>query len=144
VRRPPGRAKPDAASDGGGGGGACAALAPTPTAGLAGLRLPHVASTCFKYFVGMFQVFYEDVTKVDRDVAYIVRIVHVCCKCLFPMFHYFLDVYCNCVYADVFMHMLQVFYLDVAYVCNCFSSVFYVCFACVLGACFECFSCFRT
>jgi hypothetical protein len=37
--------------------------------------------------------------------------------------------YCMC-----FTHMLQAFYLDVAYVCNCFS--------CVSGACFECFNCF--
>jgi hypothetical protein len=34
--------------------------------------------------------------------------------------------------------MLQAFYLDVAYVYNCFSSVF----AFVSDVCFECFSCF--
>jgi hypothetical protein len=133
VRRPPGRAKPDAASDGGGGGGACAALAPTPTAGLAGLRLPHVASTCFKYFVGMFQVFYEDVTKVDRDVAYIVRIVHVCCKCLFPMFHYFFRrilqlCLCRCFHAYVASILLGR--------CICLQ-LFFKCFLCVFCMCFR-------
>jgi hypothetical protein len=34
--------------------------------------------------------------------------------------------------------MLQVFYLNVVYVCNYFLSVF----ACVLDACLECFNCF--
>jgi hypothetical protein len=33
--------------------------------------------------------------------------------------------------------MLQVFYVDVAYVCNCFSCIF----ACVSGTYFEYFSC---
>jgi hypothetical protein len=37
-----------------------------------------------------------------------------------------------------FTHMLQVFYPDVAYVCNRFSCVF----VCVIGACFECFNYF--
>jgi hypothetical protein len=41
--------------------------------------------------------------------------------------------YCIC-----FTHMLQVFYLNVAYVCNCFSCVF----ARVFIACFKYFSCF--
>jgi len=48
--------------------------------------LPHVTSACFKCFrcfVGMFQVFHADVAKVDRDVAYVAMIVHVCCNCLF-------------------------------------------------------------
>jgi hypothetical protein len=53
--------------------------------------------------------------------------VHVCCKCLFTMFHMFfgrmlqvcLSRCCMC-----FIHMLQVFYLDVAYVLQWFSSVF--------------------
>jgi hypothetical protein len=60
-----------------------------------------------------------DVAKVYRDVAYIAMVVPLCCKGLFPMFHLFfrrmlqvcLSKYCIC-----FTHMLQVFYLDVAYV----------------------------
>jgi hypothetical protein len=54
--------------------------------------LPHVANACFKRlrcFVGMFQVFHVDVAKVNRDVVYVAMIVHICCKCLFPMFHLF-------------------------------------------------------
>jgi hypothetical protein len=67
-----------------------------------------------------------DVAKVNWNVAYIVMIIHVRCKCLFPMFLvFFSEVYlsgcCIC-----FTRMLQVFYLDVAYVCNYFSSVFYL------------------
>ena len=35
----------------------------------------------------MFQLFHADVAKVDRDVADVVMVVHVCCKRLSPMFH---------------------------------------------------------
>jgi hypothetical protein len=31
----------------------------------------------------MLQVFYIDVTKVDRDVANVARAIHVCFKCMF-------------------------------------------------------------
>jgi hypothetical protein len=58
--------------------------------------LPRVKSTCFKCFrclVGMLQVFHADVVKVDRDVAYVAMIIHVCCKCMFPMFHLFFQTY---------------------------------------------------
>ena len=57
----------------------------------------------------------------------------------------FSDVCCKCVYLDaayVFTHMMQVFYLDVAYVYNgfnCFSGVF----ASVSNVCFKCFICFQ-
>jgi hypothetical protein len=54
-------------------------------------------------------VFRIDVAKVDRDVAIA---IHVYCKCMFQMFHLFLDV------------CLQVFHLNVAYIlhisCKCF------------------------
>jgi hypothetical protein len=41
-----------------------------------------------------------------------------------------------------FTHMLQVFYLDVAYVLQWFSSYYFKCFfASVLYACFKCFIC---
>ena len=72
-------------------------------------------------------MFHEDVAKIDRDVSYVAVVVHVCCKRLFQMFHLFfkrtlqvcLSGCCIC-----FTYMLQVFYLDVAYVFNDFSSVF--------------------
>ena len=65
--------------------------------------------------------------------------VHVCCKCLFSMFYLFfrrmlqmcLSGYCIC-----FTHMLQLFYLDVAYVLQWVSRVFRVSYAC-----FKCFIC---
>jgi hypothetical protein len=75
------------------------------------------------------------------DVAYIASVSEACCKRLFKTFHLFLDVRCNHFYLDiayVFTHMLkqyvlnvsaisvlccskcffmlQLFYLDVAYV----------------------------
>jgi hypothetical protein len=69
ARRPLGRTKPGATSDGDGGGARA-----TPASTLAAIiARPHI-------FVRMFQVFYTDVTKVDRDIAYVAMIVHVCCK----------------------------------------------------------------
>jgi hypothetical protein len=50
----------------------------------------HVASVCIKCFIcfrRMLQVFQIDVAKLDRDVAYVAMVVHVCCKGLFPVFH---------------------------------------------------------
>jgi hypothetical protein len=35
----------------------------------------------------MLQVFQMNVAKVDRDVAYIAMVVHVCCKGLLQMMH---------------------------------------------------------
>ena len=65
----------------------------------------HVAGLCFKCFrcfIGMLQVFYMDVAKVDWDVAYVVMVVHVCCKRLSPIFHLCFWTYCyKCVYLDV-------------------------------------------
>ena len=86
--------------------------------------LANVGFKCFRCFRGMLQVFYIDVAKVDRDVPYVVMVVHVCCKRMFLMFHLFfrcmLQVFlsgcCIC-----FTHMLQVFYLNVAYVAMVFK-----------------------
>jgi hypothetical protein len=120
-----GRAKPGVASD-----GVvvvlCAVPALTLTAGIAWLRAPHVTSACFnrfRCFVVTFQVFHADIAKVDRDAAYVTIIVHVCCKCLFPMFHlFFSDVCCKCIY------------LDVAYVshicCKSILSAYCICLQC--------------
>jgi bacterioferritin-associated ferredoxin len=62
---------------------------------------PHVASACFKCFKcfrGMLQVFYIDITKVDRDVAHVAMVFSsVCPKCFI-----------------CFRRVLQVFHLDFA------------------------------
>ena len=74
-------------------------------------------------------MFYTDVAKVDRDIAYVAMVVHVCCKLLFPMFHLFFQStlqVCLLVCCICFTHMLQVFYLDVAYVLQWFLSVFHM------------------
>jgi hypothetical protein len=34
-------------------------------------------------------MFYTDVAKVDRDVAHVAMVVHVCCNLLFSIFHLF-------------------------------------------------------
>jgi hypothetical protein len=82
----------------------------------------------------MLQVLHMDVAKVDRDAAHVAIAIHVCCKRLFEMFHQFFQTcvasaltgFCICFHTDVasvcskcffhFRRMLQVFYLDVAYV----------------------------
>jgi hypothetical protein len=94
----------------------------------------------------MLQVLQIDVTKVDQDVAYVAIVVDICCKLLFLMFHLFfiriLQVCLSRCYI-CFTYMLQVFYLDVAYVWNgfkCFSCVF----ASISYACFKCFICLQT
>jgi hypothetical protein len=48
-------------------------------------------------------VFRMDIAKVDRDVAYVAMVVHVCCKHQFPMFYLFFR-------ASVFIWMLHMFY----------------------------------
>ena len=66
----------------------------------------------------MFQVFQRfhlnvarvsfDVVKVDRDVAYIAIVVHVCCNCLSLKFHlFFVQALCKC-----FKRTSQVFHLS--------------------------------
>jgi hypothetical protein len=92
----------------------------------------------------MLQVFHVDVIKLDRDIAYVAMVVHVCCKlCCSQYFICFLDVCCKCVI------------LDVAYVshicCKCFIwmlcmflqwfQVFLGVFVSVSDACFKCFIC---
>jgi hypothetical protein len=47
-------------------------------------------------------VFQMDIIKVDRDVAYVAMVVHVCCKASVPnVLFVFSDVRCKCVYLDV-------------------------------------------
>jgi hypothetical protein len=70
----------------------------------------HVASVHLKCFRCLFQVFHTNVVKVDRDVLYVAIVIHVCYKrqaCLSGCY-------------ICFTHILQVFYLDVAHVCNVF------------------------
>jgi hypothetical protein len=100
----------------------------------------HVASVyfkCFRYFRGMLQVFQMDRYYKNRSGCCI------CYKLLFSMFHLFsrcmLQVCSSGCYTS---HMLQVLYLDVAYVCNGFKSFSSV-FACVSYTCFKCFIVFR-
>jgi hypothetical protein len=47
-------------------------------------------------------VFYIDVAKVDRDVAHIPMVIHVCFKCMFQMFYLY-----QTYVASVFIWMLQ-------------------------------------
>jgi hypothetical protein len=92
ARRPLSRAKPGAAIDGGGAVVLKRRRLRPRRRESPGPGLPHVANTCFKCFrcfVSMFQVFHVDVAKVYWDIAYVTMIVHVFCKCMFPMFHLF-------------------------------------------------------
>jgi hypothetical protein len=60
-------------------------------------------------------VFNTNVAKLDRDVTYVVMVVHECASVYCKMFCVFLDVCCKCVYLDVACVSHIVFYLDVAY-----------------------------
>jgi hypothetical protein len=90
-------------------------------------------------------VFHMGVAKVDHGVTCVTMVVHISCKRLFPLFHLFsrrmlqvcLSRCCIC-----FTYMLQVFYMDVAYVCNGFQVFSYV-FAIVSDTCFKCFICLQ-
>ena len=75
---------------------------------------------------------HTDVAKVDWDVAHVaLNVSEVHCKCLFKMFHLFqayvvVSVLSGC--CICFTHMLQVFYLDIAYVSHiCCNSMFHLC-----------------
>jgi hypothetical protein len=61
----------------------------------------YVVSSVSDVFKGMLQVFHTDVVKVDRDVAYVAMVVHVCCKILFSMFHLFFQAYITSVFIYV-------------------------------------------
>jgi hypothetical protein len=62
--------------------------------------------------------------KVDWDVVYVAMVIHVCCKRLFQMFQLFQTNVARLGIAYVFVVMLQIFYLGVAYV----SHLCYKCF----------------
>ena len=87
-----------------------------------------------------------NVIKVDRDVAYVAMVVHVCCKLLFLMFHLFFQTYV----ASVLIWMLHMFcaYVvsDLSGCCVCLRwfQVFFGVFASVSGACFKCFISLKT
>ena len=69
-------------------------------------------------------MFHTDVVKVDRDVAYVAMVIHLYCKCLFPIFHLFFHTNV----ASVFVWMLHMCHTYVAIVlsgrCVCVSMVF--------------------
>jgi hypothetical protein len=45
-------------------------------------HVPNICFKCFMCFRGMLQVFFIDVAKVDRDVAYVAMAIYVCFKCM--------------------------------------------------------------
>jgi hypothetical protein len=55
-------------------------------------------------------VFHMDVTKVDRNVAYVAMVVHVCFKLLFHCFIYFFQMYV----ASVLIWILHMFHTYIA------------------------------
>ena len=97
---------------------------------------------------------YIDIAKVDRDVAHFVMAIHVCFKCMFQMFQLFqmnvasvfiwmLHIHARSkhmfqVFSGVSYVCLQVFHVDIAYICNGFQ-VFSDIFTSVSDACFKCF-----
>jgi hypothetical protein len=78
----------------------------------------------------MLHVFNLDVAKVDRDVAHVAMVIHVCCKCMFQILQLFSNACASVCFkcSSSFKRMLQIFYLDVVYDAS---------------ICSECFTCFR-
>jgi hypothetical protein len=90
----------------------------------------HVASLCFKCFtciIGMLQLFHMDVAKVGRDVHMLqwlyTYVASFCFQCFICFCRHMLQVclFECCIY---FIHMLELFYPDVAYVLPWLSGVF--------------------
>jgi hypothetical protein len=101
----------------------------------------------------MLQAFYIDVAKVDRDVAHVAMVIHVCFKCMFQMFYlfqmYVASILFRCCKSRpgccIYMQVFQVF----SYVCckcfiwmfamaiDVFSSFFWY-FASVADVCCKC------
>ena len=84
----------------------------------------------------MLNVFYLDVVKVDRDVAYFVMAINICCKCTFQMFYLFFQTYVASVIWILYMFdtmliwMLHIFaiasHVFSGVFCNCFIRMFQV------------------
>ena len=83
-----------------------------------------VCCKCFNCFGHMLQIFPQDVTKVDQDVAYVVIAIHVCFECMFQKFHLssIPDECCKC-FVRVLQHtcMLQAY---VSSIFRCFIRMF--------------------
>jgi hypothetical protein len=111
-------------------------------------------------------VFYVDIAKVDRDVAYIISVSESCCKCFKGMFQafvqnisYILDVCCKrfrfgCCICFTHICRKSMFKMFQPFSVLCWNKCFYVacctCFvACCMfhkhvpNVCFKCFICFR-
>jgi hypothetical protein len=78
----------------------------------------HVAKM-FHIFRGMLQVFYMDVAKVDRDVAYAATVSEACCKHLFKVIHLF-----QTYVASILIWILHMVHTFVARVCSKSFSYF--------------------
>jgi hypothetical protein len=70
----------------------------------------------------MFQLFHPNVACFHMDVAYVAIAIHVCCKCMFQMFHLFQDVCCKCFY--LYVASLQWLYTYIANVCFNYFTLF--------------------
>jgi hypothetical protein len=93
----------------------------------------------------MLQIFHLDIARVDHNVTHVAMAIHVCFKCLFQMFHLFFHTFVVTVSSGCcicFTYIMQVFFLDVIYVCSGFFAKVSKCFANVLDACCKCFSYF--
>ena len=65
-------------------------------------------------------MFHMGVAKIDRDIAHVAIVVHVCCKHPFQMFHLLFHTYV----ASVLIWMLHMFHTYVARVCSKYFNYF--------------------
>ena len=92
----------------------------------------HVVSVCFKCFRGMLQLFHMDVAKEDRDDAYVVMVVHICCNSLFLMFYLFFRSMFICM-----LHMFQTYVTSVISGCCIYFAMPFQVFSGVFASIFR-------
>jgi hypothetical protein len=77
----------------------------------------------FMCFRGMLQVFHTNIANIDRNIAYVVMVIHICCKRISAIFHQFFQTYV----ASVFISMLHMFHKHVVcfiWILRMFAMVF--------------------
>ena len=84
-------------------------------------------------------MFRNGFAKVDRDVAYVAMVMHVCFKCMFKMFHLY-QTYVASVFSDIakvdldvaYTYMLQAYISSIfKYFIHMFTSVSSGCCICL-------------
>jgi hypothetical protein len=100
----------------------------------------HMLQWLYTYVVKcMFQIFHlvqMYVASFYLDVAYVLVVIHICCKCLLKMFHlchmYVASVlYRCCIYCSGHIHMLQEYVVNILFFRTCVTTNALYCKCCM-------------